>query len=134
MRDVRVSYRENWQTEGPVVTAIRHQLGVVSGKTHTVQFAFGGLGVNPHWGPPRNPWDAQDHRSPGGSSSGAGVSLHEGSALLAIGTDTAGVGAHACHHDRQCRVPANAGTLVDGWDRTAGQIPRHRWSVGQKRR
>jgi aspartyl-tRNA(Asn)/glutamyl-tRNA(Gln) amidotransferase subunit A len=81
---------ENWQTEGPVVTAIRHQLGVVSGKTHTVQFAFGGLGVNPHWGPPRNPWDAQDHRSPGGSSSGAGVSLHEGSALLAIGTDTAG--------------------------------------------
>ena len=81
---------EIWQTEGPVAQAIRHQLGVVSGKTHTVQFAFGGLGVNPHWGPPRNPWDADDHRSPGGSSSGAGVSLHEGSALLAIGTDTAG--------------------------------------------
>jgi len=81
---------ESWQSEGPVVTAIRHQLGVVSGKTHTVQFAFGGLGVNPHWGAPRNPWDAQDHRSPGGSSSGAGVSLHEGSTLLAIGTDTAG--------------------------------------------
>ena len=81
---------EIWQTEGPVARAIRHQLGVVSGKTHTVQFAFGGLGVNPHWGPPRNPWDATDHRSPGGSSSGAGVSLHEGSALLAIGTDTAG--------------------------------------------
>lgn len=81
---------ESWQTEGPIVTAIRHQLGVVSGKTHTVQFAFGGLGVNPHWGSPRNPWDAQVHRSPGGSSSGAGVSLHEGSALLAIGTDTAG--------------------------------------------
>ena len=81
---------EIWQTEGPVARAIRHQLGVVSGKTHTVQFAFGGLGVNPHWGPPRNPWDADDHRSPGGSSSGSGVSLHEGSALLAIGTDTAG--------------------------------------------
>lgn len=81
---------ESWQREGPLVRAIRHQLGVISGKTHTVQFAFGGLGVNPHWGPPRNPWDAEDHRSPGGSSSGAGVSLHEGSALLAIGTDTAG--------------------------------------------
>ncbi len=79
-----------WQTEGTVARTIRHQLGVVSGKTHTVQFAFGGLGVNPHWGPPRNPWDAKDRRSPGGSSSGAGVSLHEGSALLAIGTDTAG--------------------------------------------
>lgn len=81
---------ENWQVDGPVVSAIRQQLGVISGKSHTVQFAFGGLGVNPHWGPPRNPWDAGDHRSPGGSSSGAGVSLHEGSALLAIGTDTAG--------------------------------------------
>ncbi len=81
---------ESWQVDGPVVRAIRQQLGVISGKTHTVQFAFGGLGVNPHWGPPRNPWDAEDHRSPGGSSSGAGVSLHEGSALLAIGTDTAG--------------------------------------------
>jgi aspartyl-tRNA(Asn)/glutamyl-tRNA(Gln) amidotransferase subunit A len=79
-----------WRREGPVARAIRHQLGVISGKSHTVQFAFGGLGVNPHWGPPRNPWDADHHRSPGGSSSGAGVSLHEGSAVLAIGTDTAG--------------------------------------------
>ncbi len=79
-----------WRREGPVVTAIRKQLGVISGKTHTVQFAFGGLGVNPHWGAPRNPWGDGEHRSPGGSSSGAGVSLHEGSALLAIGTDTAG--------------------------------------------
>ena len=81
---------EEWRREGPVVSAIRRQMGVISGKTHTVQFAFGGLGINPHWGPPRNPWGDGEHRSPGGSSSGAGVSLHEGSALLAIGTDTAG--------------------------------------------
>lgn len=81
---------EAWRAEGPVVRAIHGQLGVISGKAHTVQFAFGGMGANRHWGAPRNPWDAVDHRSPAGSSSGAGVSLHEGSALVAIGTDTAG--------------------------------------------
>ncbi len=81
---------EKWQADGPVVRAIRHQLRVISGKSHTVQFAFGGMGFNQHWGAPRNPWDADDHRAPGGSSSGAGVSLGEGSALLAIGSDTAG--------------------------------------------
>ncbi|HLI11411.1 MAG TPA: amidase [Alphaproteobacteria bacterium] len=79
-----------WEQEGPVVAALRRQLGVVTGKSHTVELAFGGLGVNPHWGTPRNPWDAKAHRLPGGSSSGAGVSLWEGSALVALGTDTAG--------------------------------------------
>jgi aspartyl-tRNA(Asn)/glutamyl-tRNA(Gln) amidotransferase subunit A len=103
---------EKWQTEGPVIRAIRHQLGVISGKTHTVQFAFGGLGFNQHWGAPRNPWDADDHRSPGGSSSGAGVSLGEGSALLAIGSDTAG----------SVRIPA-AMTGTAGMRPTAGRWP-----------
>jgi len=79
-----------WQREGPVVRALRRQLATVPGKTHTVQFAFGGLGTNSHWGTPRNPWDAEQHRVPGGSSAGAGVSLWEGSALLALGSDTAG--------------------------------------------
>lgn len=79
-----------WRHEGPVIRALRGQLAVFSGKTHTVQFAFGALGTNPHWGTPRNPWDGDDHRAPGGSSAGAGVSLWEGSALLAMGTDTAG--------------------------------------------
>jgi len=81
---------EKWQTEGPVVRALRHQLAIVPGKTHMVQFAFGALGTNVHWGTPRNPWDADNHRVPGGSSAGAGVSLWEGSALLALGSDTAG--------------------------------------------
>ncbi len=81
---------EKWQAEGPVVRALRHQLATVSGKTHTVQFAFGALGTNPYWGTPRNPWDGENHRVPGGSSAGAGVSLWEGSALLALGSDTAG--------------------------------------------
>ena len=81
---------KKWQSEGPVVRALRHQLAVVSGKTHTVQFAFGALGTNVHWGTPRNPWDSNHHRVPGGSSAGAGVSLWEGSALIALGSDTAG--------------------------------------------
>jgi aspartyl-tRNA(Asn)/glutamyl-tRNA(Gln) amidotransferase subunit A len=81
---------KSWQREGPVVQRLRKQLPVILGKTHTVEFAFGGLGANAHWPVPWNPRDRKTHRAPGGSSSGAGVSLVEGTALLAFGTDTAG--------------------------------------------
>jgi len=104
---------EKWQTEGPVVGALRHGLAAISGKTHTVEFAFGGVGTNPHWGTPRNPWDAEKHRAPGGSSAGAGVSLLTGTALVAVGSDTAG----------SVRVPAS----VTG---TVGvKTSAHRWST-----
>lgn len=79
-----------WEMDGPLVASLRRQLGVITGKTHMVEFAFGGTGLNSHHGAPYNPWSAASHRSPGGSSSGAGVSLLEGSALLAFGSDTAG--------------------------------------------
>ena len=79
-----------WERDGPLVATLRRQLGVIMGKTHMVEFAFGGTGHNSHWGAPYNPWDAAAHRSVGGSSSGAGVSLWEGSAALAFGSDTAG--------------------------------------------
>jgi aspartyl-tRNA(Asn)/glutamyl-tRNA(Gln) amidotransferase subunit A len=88
------------------------------GKTHMVEFAFGGTGQNAHYGSPYNPWDATAHRSPGGSSSGAGVSLCEGSALLAFGSDTAA----------SVRLPAamtgNAGLKItkDRWS-TEGIVP-----------
>jgi aspartyl-tRNA(Asn)/glutamyl-tRNA(Gln) amidotransferase subunit A len=78
-----------FEIDGPLVASLRRQLATVMGKTHMVEFAFGGTGHNAHYGSPRNPWDATAHRSPGGSSSGAGVSLCERSALLAFGTDTA---------------------------------------------
>ena len=81
---------EPWERDGPLVARLRRQLGVIMGKTHMVEFAFGGTGQNSHWGAPYNPWDAVAHRSVGGSSSGAGVSLLEGSAALALGSDTAG--------------------------------------------
>src|SRR5271170_6955924 len=79
-----------WERDGPLVATLRRQLGVITGKTHMVEFAFGGTGLNSHHGAPYNPWDVSTHRSPGGSSSGAGVSLLEGSAFLALGSDTAG--------------------------------------------
>ncbi len=80
-----------FEQPGPVAKAVLSQLGIVTGKTHTVEFAFGGLGTNPHAGTPLNPWSSPDApRVPGGSSAGAGVSLAQGSALLALGTDTAG--------------------------------------------
>jgi aspartyl-tRNA(Asn)/glutamyl-tRNA(Gln) amidotransferase subunit A len=79
-----------FEVEGPIIAGLRRQHAVFPGKTHTVEFAYGGIGWNPHWGTPRNPWDAKAHRVPGGSSSGAGVSLAEGSALVALGSDTGG--------------------------------------------
>jgi aspartyl-tRNA(Asn)/glutamyl-tRNA(Gln) amidotransferase subunit A len=100
------------------VATLRRQLGVIMGKTHMVEFAFGGTGRNSHHGAPYNPWDAGAHRSVGGSSSGAGVSLLEGSALLAFGSDTAG----------SVRIPAsmtgNAGlkVTIGRWS-TRGIVP-----------
>jgi aspartyl-tRNA(Asn)/glutamyl-tRNA(Gln) amidotransferase subunit A len=81
---------ERWQEAGPLVKLLLDQGATIPGKTHTVEFAFGGVGMNSHWGTPRNPWDRVHHRVPGGSSSGAGVSLGQGSAVVALGTDTAG--------------------------------------------
>ncbi|EYD72784.1 amidase [Limimaricola hongkongensis] len=84
-------FPKEWRRAGPLVRRLLDQLCVVTGKTHTVEFAFGGLGTNPHWGAPVNPWSAPGApRAAGGSSSGAGVSLAQGSALAALGTDTAG--------------------------------------------
>jgi aspartyl-tRNA(Asn)/glutamyl-tRNA(Gln) amidotransferase subunit A len=107
-----------FEIDGPVIASLRRQLATVMGKTHMVEFAFGGTGHNAHYGSPRNPWDAKAHRAPGGSSSGAGVSLCEGSALLAFGTDTAA----------SVRLPAamtgNAGLKFtkDRWS-TEGIVP-----------
>ena len=103
-----------FKAEGPVVSAVRNQMAVIPGKTHTVEWAFGGIGMNPHWDTPRNPWDKTDHRAPGGSSSGAGVSLWQGSAVVALGSDTAG----------SVRIPAS-------WTGTVGvKTSFGRWPLG----
>ena len=101
-----------WRREGFLVRAIRRLGAIIVGKTHTVELAFGGVGLNPNTGTPVNPWDADEHRVPGGSSSGAGVSLWEGSAMLALGSDTGG----------SVRIPASA-TGVVGHRHTTGRWP-----------
>ena len=64
--------------------------GILIGKTKTVEVAMGGWGTNKHMGTPWNPWDLKIPRTPGGSSSGSGVSVAAGQAGCAVGTDTGG--------------------------------------------
>ncbi len=100
-----------WSRDAWLVRRVREAGAVLVGKTHTVEFAYGGVGMNPHWGTPRNPWDAAVPRIPGGSSCGAGVSLWEGSAMIALGSDTGG----------SIRIPA-AFTGVVGHKTTKGRL------------
>jgi aspartyl-tRNA(Asn)/glutamyl-tRNA(Gln) amidotransferase subunit A len=85
----------NWRTRRSTVTATiaRRMIAqgmIVLGKTHTVEFAFGGWGTNQHMGTPWNPWDPEHARTPGGSSNGSGVAVAARLAPWAIGTDTGG--------------------------------------------
>jgi aspartyl-tRNA(Asn)/glutamyl-tRNA(Gln) amidotransferase subunit A len=84
---------------------------IVIGKTHTVEFAFGGWGTNQHLGTPWNPWDANTHRTPGGSSSGSGVAVAARMVPCAVGTDTGG----------SVRLPA-AWCGITGLKTTIGRI------------
>jgi aspartyl-tRNA(Asn)/glutamyl-tRNA(Gln) amidotransferase subunit A len=85
---------------------------VLLGKTHTVQFAFGGVGINHDHGTPVNPWHPEPH-APGGSSSGSGVAVAAGLVPLALGTDTGG----------SVRIPAALCGIV-GLKTTVGRISR----------
>jgi aspartyl-tRNA(Asn)/glutamyl-tRNA(Gln) amidotransferase subunit A len=87
---------------------------IVLGKTHTVEFAYGGWGTNQHLGTPWNPWDAAVHRTPGGSSSGNGVAVGARLAPWGIGTDTGG----------SVRIPA-AWNGITGLKTTIGRISVH---------
>lgn len=85
-----MAWPEKWNQEGPIVSRLRQQAAVFFGKNHTVEFASGSLGTNAHWGAPRNPWDAKNHRVSGGSSSGAGVGVLQGSTVLSLASDAGG--------------------------------------------
>src|SRR6202034_2793709 len=72
------------------VARLRRAGFVLIGRTNMTEFAFSGLGLNPHYGTPRNPWQRSQAHVPGGSSSGAAVSVADGMAHAALGTDTGG--------------------------------------------
>ncbi|MFC7607628.1 amidase family protein [Teichococcus aestuarii] len=96
----------------PAVARLERAGFVVLGRTNMVEFAFSGLGVNPHHGTPLSPWDRATGRLPGGSSSGAAVAVAEGMGLGALGSDTGG----------SCRVPAALCGIV-GYKPTAKRVP-----------
>ncbi len=76
--------------EGTFIGGLRRQLAVITGKTRTDEFAYGGLGTVNDGPVPRNPWNAERHCAAGGSSSGAPVSLWQETALVAVASDTSG--------------------------------------------
>ncbi len=76
--------------DSPVVRRLIAAGAVITGTTNMSEFAFSGSASTPHYGTPRNPYERQKGRVPGGSSSGAAVSVTDGMAVAAIGTDTGG--------------------------------------------
>ncbi|MCD6043890.1 MAG: amidase, partial [Burkholderiales bacterium] len=78
------------RTDAAAVARLRAAGAVFIGRTNMVEFAFGGVGLNPHYGTPRNPWDRKAGRVPGGSSSGAAVAQADGMCVMALGSDTGG--------------------------------------------
>ncbi len=95
------------------VARLRAAGAIFIGRTNMVEFAFGGVGLNPHYGTPRNPFDRKAGRVPGGSSSGAAVAQADGMCVMALGSDTRG----------SIRGPAALCGLV-GWKPTAARVPR----------
>ena len=117
--------------DAPAVARLRRHGAAITGKTNMSEFAFSGVGANPHLGTPRNPADAQVARIPGGSSSGAAVSVGLGLAVAGLGSDTGGslrIPAALCglvgYKGSQQRVPlAGAFPLARSLD-TVGAITR----------
>lgn len=97
-------------SDAPVVARLRAAGAALIGKTNMTEFAFSGVGINPHYGTPANPCDPA--RIPGGSSSGAAVSVANGSCVAAIGSDTGG----------SIRIPAALCGLV-GFKPTQRRVP-----------
>lgn len=98
--------------DAEAVARLKRAGAAITGLTNMTEFAFSGVGINPHHGTPRNPADATVARIPGGSSSGAAVSVALGQAVAALGSDTGG----------SIRVPAALCGLV-GFKNTQARTP-----------
>ena len=107
-------HREDHVAQSSAVIARRLTAagGILVGKTKTVEVAYGAWGTNQVRGTPWNPWDAETHRMPGGSSSGSGAAVAARMATCAVGTDTGG----------SVRIPAAACGLA-GLKVTEGTLP-----------
>ena len=99
--------------DAAIVRRLRGAGAVLLGRTNMTEFAYSGLGLNPHFGTPQNPFDRESGRIPGGSSSGAAISVADGMAAVGIGTDTGG----------SVRIPAALCGLA-GFKPTARRISR----------
>ncbi|MDQ3243243.1 MAG: amidase [Gemmatimonadota bacterium] len=99
--------------DSTVVARLRKAGAVIVGRTSLTEFAFTGLGINSHYGTPKNAFDRATGRIPGGSTSGGAISVTDGMAAGAIGTDTGG----------SLRIPAALNGLV-GFKPTARRVPR----------
>ncbi|HEY6482295.1 MAG TPA: amidase [Steroidobacteraceae bacterium] len=100
------------QADATAITRLKAAGFIVIGRTNMTEFAYSGLGLNPHYGTPLSPWDRGNARAPGGSSSGAAVSISDAMAYGALGTDTGG----------SCRIPAAMCGVV-GFKPTARRVP-----------
>jgi aspartyl-tRNA(Asn)/glutamyl-tRNA(Gln) amidotransferase subunit A len=100
------------KADAPAIARLRAAGAIVIGRTNMTEFAYSGLGLNPHYGTPANPWDRETRRIPGGSSSGAAISVTDGMAAAGIGSDTGG----------SVRIPASLCGLA-GFKPTARRVP-----------
>lgn len=98
--------------DAPAVKRLRDAGAAIIGKANMTEFAFSGIGLNPHYGTPANPADKDVARIPGGSSSGAAVSVAAGLCVAGLGSDTGG----------SIRIPAALCGLV-GFKPTARRVP-----------
>jgi len=98
--------------DAAAVARLRAAGAVVIGRSNMTEFAFSGIGINPHYGTPANPYDRARRLIPGGSSSGAAVSVADGMSAFALGTDTGG----------SVRIPA-ALCGIAGFKPTRRQVP-----------
>jgi len=98
--------------DAPCVARLRAAGFIPVGRTNMTEFAFSGLGLNCHYDTPANPFERAARRIPGGSSSGAAVSITDEMAFAALGTDTGG----------SCRIPAAMCGIV-GYKPTAKRVP-----------
>ena len=99
--------------DAAIVRRLKGAGAILVGRTNMTEFAYSGIGINPHYGTPANPWDRANRRIPGGSSSGAAISVTDGMAIAAIGTDTGG----------SIRIPS-ALTGLTGFKPTASRVPQ----------